>query len=369
MNILQIATGFPYSSLYKNLFKELSDNGIKQSLYIPLHDEDTNNIYSQENFEYPIYANKIIKKADKLFYFARINRMTSDIEKNYDIQKFSKIHAHSLYSDGAVAYELFKKYKIPYIVAIRDTDINKYYKLLKHLKKYAREILNCASNIIFISEAYKETLFLKYEIQDNSSLINKSVVIPNGIEDFWHKKFSEEKEEITETIKLLFVGKINKRKNLKTVLEVAADLQRSGEKVLVEVVGDGILKNKLKKKYSEQLNIKFRNNISDRHAMRSIYLSNDILVVPSFTETFGLVYAEAMSCGTPVIFTKNQGFDGNFENGTIGYAVNATDKNEIISSIRRIRDNYPIFSKNCVDEFHIFDWKKISQYYINIYNS
>ena len=33
----------------------------------------------------------------------------------------------------------------------------------------------------------------------------------------------------------------------------------------------------------------------------------------SFKETFGLVYFESMSQGTPLIFTKGQGIDGYFE--------------------------------------------------------
>ena len=42
---------------------------------------------------------------------------------------------------------------------------------------------------------------------------------------------------------------------------------------------------------------------------------NDIFVMPSINETFGLVYAEAMSQGLPVIYTKGQGFDKQFNDG------------------------------------------------------
>ena len=38
-------------------------------------------------------------------------------------------------------------------------------------------------------------------------------------------------------------------------------------------------------------------------------------------KTFGLVYFESMSQGTPLIFTKGQGIDGYFV-GYIGYSVN-----------------------------------------------
>jgi len=47
--------------------------------------------------------------------------------------------------------------------------------------------------------------------------------------------------------------------------------------------------------------------------------------MPSITETFGLVYAEALSQGLPVLYTRGQGFDRQFEEGEVGYAVDCFD--------------------------------------------
>ena len=44
-----------------------------------------------------------------------------------------------------------------------------------------------------------------------------------------------------------------------------------------------------------------------------IYRENDIYVMPSIIETFGLVYAEAMSQGLPVIYTRGQGLIDNLK--------------------------------------------------------
>ena len=43
--------------------------------------------------------------------------------------------------------------------------------------------------------------------------------------------------------------------------------------------------------------------------------------MPSRYETFGLVYGEAMSQGLPIIYSKGQGVDGYFKEGTVGYGV------------------------------------------------
>ena len=56
--------------------------------------------------------------------------------------------------------------------------------------------------------------------------------------------------------------------------------------------------------------------------------------MPSFPETFGLVYVEAMSQGLPIIYTKGQGIDGYFEDGKVGYPVNTKDSNDIVKKLR-----------------------------------
>jgi glycosyltransferase involved in cell wall biosynthesis len=45
------------------------------------------------------------------------------------------------------------------------------------------------------------------------------------------------------------------------------------------------------------------------------------LVLPSYPETFGLVYIEALSAGLPVIHSRNSGIDGYFEGKGIALAV------------------------------------------------
>ena len=75
--------------------------------------------------------------------------------------------------------------------------------------------------------------------------------------------------------------------------------------------------------------------------------------MPSFHETFGLVYIEAMSQGLPIIYTKGEGIDGYFKEATVGYSVNPKDVKNIVKKIEMIIHNY----------------NKISKIYHNIYTS
>ena len=53
----------------------------------------------------------------------------------------------------------------------------------------------------------------------------------------------------------------------------------------------------------------------------------------SIMETFGLVYAEAMSQGLPIIYTKGQGFDEQFDEGKVGYHADCFNIEEIVKRI------------------------------------
>ena len=90
--------------------------------------------------------------------------------------------------------------------------------------------------------------------------------------------------------------------------------------------------------------------------------------MPSFLETFGRVYAEAMTQGVPVIYTRGQGFDKNFPEGTVGYSVKADDVEEITDAVNKILNNYAEISKNCIENSCIFNWNDIAEQLDKLYS-
>jgi glycosyltransferase involved in cell wall biosynthesis len=368
MQVLQIAVGVTASKVYYKLFSELKKRDLPFTVYVPLHENKNIKDISEADFPYSYYSNRIIKPYDKLLYFTKIRRMVKDVELNFNLSEVSLVHAHSLFSDGAVAYELYKKYNIPYIIAIRNYDVNKYFKYAFHLRKYALEIMLNAKKVIFISPSYQKYVIGKYipsKYRERMRL--KIKTIPNGVDDYWLNQTLVKKKIEKQKIKLIFVGRIDKNKNLKTVIQVVDLLRKKGFASTLDVVGDGPLRGSLEKEYVGDNNIVFHGAIYDNDKIREKYLKCNILVVPSFTETFGLVYLEAMSCGLPVIYTKNQGFDGQFREGEVGFHVNPNDIEDIVGKIINIHNDYINISQNCLRLTKQFHWERIAMEYISIY--
>jgi len=68
-------------------------------------------------------------------------------------------YATTLFSDGALAYKIYNNFKIPYIVALRSTDINLFLKVRPDLYVLDKNILLNAQKNIFISPLLKKLFF------------------------------------------------------------------------------------------------------------------------------------------------------------------------------------------------------------------
>ena len=94
---------------------------------------------------------------------------------------------------------------------------------------------------------------------------------------------------------------------------------------------------------------------------------SDIFVMPSIYETFGIVYIEAMSQGLPLIYTRGQGFDGQFKEGEVGYSVQSDSPSEISERVKAILKNYDYISEKCLSNVDKFSWDRIAGDYKKLY--
>lgn len=305
------------------------------------------------------------RKFDRFFFHHKQKKIQDSIEKNINISDFDLIHSHTLFNGGWATYQLYKKYGIPYVVSVRNTDLNVFLKI-PMFKGIARTILDNASGILFLSETYKEKLLsICYKNTERDSIVGKCDVIPNGLEPYWLENISSAKEGVHDPLELLCVGKVDKNKNMETTLKVVHALNDAKLSTHLTVIGQ-VLDETVKTLLDNGNNVSVISYLT-KEELIDYYRSADIFVMPSFKETFGRVYAEAMTQGLPVIYTRGQGFDGTFEEGLVGYSVKADDVEEIVESIKKIIENYKTISNNCIDRCTVFNWEDISEQLERLY--
>lgn len=365
MKILHINSYYAQSLFYKDLF-DIQAKSLDISVYVPVSGS-----FSNGNFNYGQYTalSKNHFKYDRIIFHVKHGKILKDIQKVYhDLSSFDLIHAHSLFSNGYIAYKLNKKYGTEYIVAVRNTDINTFFKYMPHLRALGIKILINAKKVVFLSNAYKNTLLNRYIPEKYAADIeSKSVIIPNGINSFWHENRAENPKKLVSSKKISIVcaGKINKNKNPVAIQRAVNILTDCGFDAVYTAVGK-IENRRIFNKLSES---EFFEHIDhcEKEELIEIFRKNDIFVLPSKAETFGLVYAEAMSQGLPVIYSRGEGFDTQFEEGTVGFAVNPDSGEDIADKIKLICENYSVISERCIEGSKKFDWNEIAKEYIKWY--
>lgn len=370
--MLHLANDYSGSTVYKNLIVKLDEIGLEQIIYVPIRSDSliNKNLVEFNSSQSKIFYRPILSSYTRIDYKAKKKRVLKDIKETIDFTPIKIIHAHTWFSDGAIAYELYKKYKTPYIVTIRNTDINLFYKYIFFLRKYGKEILEHASKIIFISPIYKKRFFnLKGIDHLRDKFIHKTIVLPNGIDDFWIENTDERKKNISKTPQLLYIGRFTKSKNIMKLIQAVESLEEQGVVCKLKLIGGGgkaeaSVLNYIKNKS----NITYHGKILDKERLKEFYLTSDIYTMPSKAETFGLVYIEALSQGIPVVFTKNEGIDGLY-NSNIGEAVDCNNLQSIVEGIKKITFNYNDYNFKPHEIVNKHDWKKIAMKYQKIYKT
>ena len=293
MNILHINCNYMTTSLHQKMVENL-DNYTDNTVFCPVSKncipviKPNNNVVSVECF----------KPIDRLFYFKKQNQIFKSIEKNIEVSKYDLIHAYTLMTDGNCAMKLSQKYGKPYVVAVRDTDINYFFKLKPYLIPLGIRIMEKAERIFFLSKSYKNQMLYKFVPKTKREFLKtKMVVIPNGIDDFW-LDYSYKKRDTQKTVNriknkqlnIVCVGQIIKRKNIPLIQVALNQLKREGWKVHLDVIGKKVDRSEYQKIIVDS-DTTYYDPVT-KEKLLEFYRNNDIFILVSHTETFGRAISE-----------------------------------------------------------------------------
>lgn len=374
-HILYIAAD--YTGVHQSLHQSLTQLGeCNFTIYIPLN-------YRWRARKYPdylsdgsrVFSSSVIGKWDFLLYRNKIKKLVNYIvAQDIDWQHIDLIHATTWCLEGAVAYELSKRFSIPYIIAVRSTDVNTYYKYLFYHRRYFQRILLSSQYVAFLNRLYlKKVLGLFPEKVNKVLLSAKCDTIFNGVNPFFLLNRNK-KQNSPDIFRVIYVGAICHRKNLLNVIQAIQLLHKKGlQNVTYTVVGKG--KKGEEANYLLKVEKEARRNNwitvlpeQSKEQIVELYKQSDIFVMCSFHETFGLVYAEALSQGLPVLYSKGEGFDGIFAEGEVGYHARASSVIDIADKLQLMINNYNTLINHVATlPMDQFDWKNVAEKYVALY--
>jgi glycosyltransferase involved in cell wall biosynthesis len=162
----------------------------------------------------------------------------------------------------------------------------------------------------------------------------------------------------------LYVGVFDNNKDVvnlisafKKALIIKPDLE------LTLVGGGGNQENEVIRETLESKAIHYLGVILDKDELKKVYRSNDLFIMTSHSETFGLVYLEALSQGLPIIYSRGIGIDGTFPNMSIGESCDSHSEDEICEAIIKVASNYRNYDLLSVKQMMMFSWNNVALQY------
>jgi glycosyltransferase involved in cell wall biosynthesis len=175
------------------------------------------------------------------------------------------------------------------------------------------------------------------ELIEKGVAAEKIQVFPRGIDiDRFHPENRrvgdiERRYRLSKGLKLLYVGRVSKEKNLQLLGEAFHALTQTRPDVQLVVVGDGPYTAEFQK-MMQGTPTTFTGYLEGEE-LATLYASCDLFVFPSTTDTFGNVVLEAQAAGIPVIVTDMGGPWENLIPGETGLVVKGDDGAALLAAI------------------------------------
>jgi len=157
---------------------------------------------------------------------------------------------------------------------------------------------------------------------------------------------------------LLFVGRIQPLKGLDVAVRALAELD-DPTAVLVVVGGasgrDGRAEVERIEKLAAALGVSERVRFAapqPHHMLSTFYRAADVVLVPSRSESFGLVALEAAACGTPVVAAAVGGLRTLVEHGRTGFLVEGRDPTVFAAYAEQVLTNPPLAAELSAQAAH-----------------
>ncbi len=148
------------------------------------------------------------------------------------------------------------------------------------------------------------------------------------------------------------IGTLEHKKGMDLLMRSFADAAGEDDRFTLTVCGDGPDADALKRQAEElgvAAKVTFTGRIS-REEVAERLRANQCFVLPSRSETFGVVFIEAMACGMPIIMTKTNAWQMLALPET-GLAVEIDDQTALTQAMLRIPESYAEYDPEKIREY------------------
>jgi glycosyltransferase involved in cell wall biosynthesis len=273
--------------------------------------------------------------------------------------KIDLLHANFASPDGIAAAYMARKMEIPLVITEHQAALQTFVSI-PYLRRQMLSAYHQAKCVVCVSQ------FTANILKNTDPSLQNLKVIPNGV-DF--SRFNL--RSITDTpSKLIYIGYLVQHKGIHVLLQAIAILKQQGIFPSLSIIGSGIYGNELKllcNKLDLNSQVHF---LGEKNAaeVANLLPQHDVMIHPSFIESFGIVMVEALAAGLPVLSTFNGGAE-DIISSEVGMLVPINNPKALAEGIIKLFANWHSYKPQALRDyaFHKYGMSIVAGQTIAVY--
>jgi glycosyltransferase involved in cell wall biosynthesis len=178
-------------------------------------------------------------------------------------------------------------------------------------------------------------------------------------------------KDFSKELHLLFVGNLMPTKGIMQLLDALQSEKLNTRYTQLHIAGGGRLLDEVKEsaKTNQSIRITVAGDIS-REALNKLYADAHFLVLPSSSESFPKVVAEAAAYGCIPVTTSLSAITRQITDGVNGFLMTDNTPHSIIETLNRVAGNAQLsgISQNTIEMSRLFTYERFRQRMAKVYN-
>ncbi len=269
------------------------------------------------------------------------------------------LHAH--FTDIAyIASDWAGRRKIPFVVTEHASVMNQK-EVSPSLIATAKKAYGCADCLIAVGSGLAESIRTKTGF--------RAKIVGNIVDT---RQFAYVPQTKTDDLfRIVTAGNLIPRKGIDILVDCFALFHQKHPETSLTIIGQGPMRLALEQAITQKgiTDCVFMKGFCSRDQMAADYRNSDLFILPSWCETFGVVYIEAMAAGLPVIATRCGGPE-DFVTEENGLLVPVGDRDELIRAMDQMWEDCARYDRAAIaeDATSRFSAEAIARQLTDIYN-
>lgn len=251
------------------------------------------------------------------------------------------VHGHKLTIEGVAARIIARALQVPYVLTLQGNTDQKLTRLRPDRSRLIGEVWQGAHDIMALAPWTARWCESRLPRRDKPTkvipcpLAHDEIIAPCSAPSRLRTAFSLDHW---------------RNKNITTLLEAIKLLRERGNIVPLEIAGQG--SEESRQAIQRQINqsglhsqVRLVGHIDPEH-MQAWSNGATLFALPSHRESFGMVFAEALLAGAPVIFPRGAAIDGFFPNASFARPVDADDAADLAETLQDMLANITAIKAN-----------------------